>query len=90
LQALRILNLQLASLGQYIRGADLQACETGKLTAAMGLLGSCLSLAVFSRRFKNWVAVSQSDIKGRALYGRCPFLLTVLNGIQRGEMPVLV
>ena len=47
LQALRNLNLQLACLGQYIRGADLQACETGNIAAAMGLLGSCLSLAVF-------------------------------------------
>jgi hypothetical protein len=73
-----------------IRGVDLQDCKTGKLTAAMGLLGSCLSLAVFSRRFKHWVAVSQGDIKGRALHGLCPFLLTGLNGIQRGEMAVLV
>jgi hypothetical protein len=44
LQALRTLNLQLASLAHYIRGADLQACETGNIAAAMGLLGSCLSL----------------------------------------------
>jgi hypothetical protein len=59
LQALRNLSLQLACLGQYIRGADLQDCKTGKLTAAMGLPNSCLGLAVFSRRFKNWIAVSQ-------------------------------
>ena len=73
-----------------MRGAGCEACKTGKLAAAMGLPISCLSLAVFSRRFKNWAAVSQSDIKGKVLDGFCPFLLTVLNGIQRGEMPVLV
>jgi hypothetical protein len=73
LQALRNLHLQLACVAYCIRGADLQGCKTGKLTAAMGLLGSCLSLAVFSERFKNWAVVSQSDIKGRALHGLCSF-----------------
>ena len=58
LQALRNLNLQLANLAHYIRGADLQACETGNLAAAMGLPNSCSSLVESSGRSKKWANVN--------------------------------
>lgn len=49
LQALRNFHLQLACVAYCIRSGDLQDCKTCKLTAAMGLPGSCSSLVGFSR-----------------------------------------